>query len=195
MSWLWQTVLQIKIKKKKKKLTGHRLKYFSTLTENLTVLQWQSWGIYSEHLEAPEAPWICFFPWSHFLFSESLLERLGIVWGKVLFSSLELSFTFLEISHEFTKYFFLYSKLQQCKLSKKAHNAPLLLFDCCFWLFATPWTEPSKLLCPWDITCKNTGVGCHFLSRGSSWPRDQICVSCLAFITEPPGNLILSQTI
>ena len=23
--------------------------------------------------------------------------------------------------------------------------------------------EPARLLCPWDFTVKNTGVGCHFL--------------------------------
>ena len=28
-----------------------------------------------------------------------------------------------------------------------------------------------RLLCPWD---------CHFLLRGSSWPRDWTCVSCIA---------------
>ena len=33
--------------------------------------------------------------------------------------------------------------------------------------------EPSRLLCPWNFPGKNTGVGSHFLSRGSSWPSDQ----------------------
>ena len=27
---------------------------------------------------------------------------------------------------------------------------------------------------------RNTGVGCHFLLRGSSQPRNQICISCIA---------------
>ena len=41
---------------------------------------------------------------------------------------------------------------------------------------------------------KNTGVGCHASSRGSSQPRDESCVSCNSFIaggfftTEPPGK-------
>ena len=26
--------------------------------------------------------------------------------------------------------------------------------------------EPTRLLCPWDHSSKNTGVGCHFLLRG-----------------------------
>ena len=30
-------------------------------------------------------------------------------------------------------------------------------------LFATPWTWPARLLCPWDSPGKNFGVGCHFL--------------------------------
>ena len=25
---------------------------------------------------------------------------------------------------------------------------------------------PAKLLCPWDSSGKNTGVGCHFLLQG-----------------------------
>ena len=31
------------------------------------------------------------------------------------------------------------------------------------WLFATPWTGPTRLLHPWNFPGKNTGVGCHFL--------------------------------
>ena len=40
---------------------------------------------------------------------------------------------------------------------------------CCFsrvWLFVTPWTEPTRLLCPWNSPGKNTGVGCHALFQG-----------------------------
>ena len=34
-----------------------------------------------------------------------------------------------------------------------------------FWRF--PGTEkPARLLCPWDIPGKNTGVHCHFLLQG-----------------------------
>ena len=33
-------------------------------------------------------------------------------------------------------------------------------------LFATLWTEPAKLLCPWDSLGKNTGVDCHALLQG-----------------------------
>jgi len=35
------------------------------------------------------------------------------------------------------------------------------------WLFATPWTVPARLLCPWNFPDKNTGVGCHFFLRGN----------------------------
>ena len=28
----------------------------------------------------------------------------------------------------------------------------------CVRLFVTPWTAPSRLLCPWDVPGKNTGV-------------------------------------
>ena len=33
--------------------------------------------------------------------------------------------------------------------------------------------RPSRLLCPWNFPGKNTGVGCHSFSRGSSCPRVQ----------------------
>ena len=46
--------------------------------------------------------------------------------------------------------------------------------------------EPTSLLCPWGSPDKNTGVGCHFLLQGSSWPRDQTCISCIA--GDPPGK-------
>ena len=43
-------------------------------------------------------------------------------------------------------------------------------------LFVTPWTVARRLLCPWNSSGKNTGVGCHillqriFLTQGSN-PR------------------------
>ena len=37
----------------------------------------------------------------------------------------------------------------------------------------------SGLLCPWDSPGKNTRVDCHFLLRGSSWPRNQTWVSSI----------------
>ena len=33
-------------------------------------------------------------------------------------------------------------------------------------LFVRPWTEPARLLCPWNSPDKNTGVGCHFFLQG-----------------------------
>ena len=40
----------------------------------------------------------------------------------------------------------------------------------------------TRLLCPRDFWGKNTGVGCHFLLQGISWPRDQIHISCVSCI-------------
>ena len=31
------------------------------------------------------------------------------------------------------------------------------------WLFVTPWTIANRLLCPWNSSGKNTGVGSHSL--------------------------------
>ena len=33
-------------------------------------------------------------------------------------------------------------------------------------LVVTPWTEPIRLLGPWEFPGKSTGVGCHFLLQG-----------------------------
>ena len=34
------------------------------------------------------------------------------------------------------------------------------------WLFVTHKLYPTRLLCPWNCSSKNTGVGCHFLLQG-----------------------------
>ena len=44
----------------------------------------------------------------------------------------------------------------------------------------TPWTVAHPTLCPSDFPGKNTGVGFHSYSRGSSWPRDQTLISCFS---------------
>ena len=33
-------------------------------------------------------------------------------------------------------------------------------------LFATSWTYPARLLCPWNSLDNNTGMGCHSLLQG-----------------------------
>ena len=47
--------------------------------------------------------------------------------------------------------------------------------------------QPARVLCPWNFPGKNTGVGCHFPLRGSSWPRDQT----LIFLNWQVGSLPL----
>ena len=52
--------------------------------------------------------------------------------------------------------------------------------------------QPTRLLCPWDFPGKSTGVVASPFSRGSSWPRDQTQVPCLAdglLTAESPGKL------
>ena len=39
--------------------------------------------------------------------------------------------------------------------------------------------QPTWLLCPWDSPGKNTGWAAISSSKGSFWPRDQACVSCI----------------
>ena len=61
--------------------------------------------------------------------------------------------------------------------------------QCCAVLSCSVMSDslrPQRLLCPWDSPGKNTGVSCHYPSRGSSQPRDRTQVSCIAggfFIT------------
>ena len=41
------------------------------------------------------------------------------------------------------------------------------------------WNPMDRLLCPCLFWGKNTGVGCHFVSRGSFWPRNRTQASCI----------------
>ena len=51
---------------------------------------------------------------------------------------------------------------------------------------------PSRLLCPWDLPGKNTGVGCHFLCQGI-FPTQgsNLCLLCL--LHWQPDSLPLSH--
>ena len=42
-----------------------------------------------------------------------------------------------------------------------------------------PWTVAHQALCPRDFSGKSTGRDAMPSSRGSSWPRDRSCVSCI----------------
>ena len=79
------------------------------------------------------------------------------------------------------KWFFFFAFLKQILY---------ILSHICYFLVLVNWSCPT--LC-YSINCsllgysvhvnspgKNTGVGCHALSRGSSQPRDKIQVSCIA---------------
>ena len=48
------------------------------------------------------------------------------------------------------------------------------------WLFATPWTMPTKLLCPWNSLGKNTGVDCHFIIYflENTWHIENVKLTC-----------------
>ena len=49
----------------------------------------------------------------------------------------------------------------------------------------------SDSLSQWNVSGKNNGADCHFLPWGSSQPRDQTLISCIArrfFTNEPPAK-------
>ena len=59
--------------------------------------------------------------------------------------------------------------------------------------------QPIRLLCPWNSSGKNTGVGCISFSRGPSWPRDQTQVSyifCIGreilYLLSHQGSLVVT---
>ena len=61
-------------------------------------------------------------------------------------------------------------------------NSPRLCSPSHVWLFVTPWTVARQVLLSMDFSGKNSGMGCHFLLRGSSQPRDWSQVSCIVGI-------------
>ena len=60
--------------------------------------------------------------------------------------------------------------------------------NCCFcclvaklclsllWPYGLP---PARLICPWNILCKNTGGGWHFLLQGIFSTQGRTCISCI----------------
>ena len=59
----------------------------------------------------------------------------------------------------------------------------------CIYPFATPWTAPTRLLCPWDSPGRNNGVCCQFLLSGFSPVQGHTHLSCISCI----GRQILYQ--
>ena len=56
------------------------------------------------------------------------------------------------------------------------------IYWCCYLVIKSCVPVDCRLLrflCPWNFPGKNTGVDCHFLSRGSSLPRDGTRISCI----------------
>ena len=73
-----------------------------------------------------------------------------------------------------------------------SHQSTMLCYVLCLVAQSCPtlcdpmdYTACQAPLCPWASPGKNTGVGCIPFSRGSSQPRDQTQVSCMAggFVT------------
>ena len=63
-------------------------------------------------------------------------------------------------------------------------------------MFSSLWSyglQPARLLCPWDSSGKNTGVGCHALLQGIFPTRGLNLhllhlLHCRFFTPEPPGK-------
>ena len=57
---------------------------------------------------------------------------------------------------------------QECKLAPLLQRTVFTQLLSDVWLFVTLGLQPTRLLCPWNFSGKNTGVGCHSLLMGSS---------------------------
>ena len=102
-----------------------------------------------------------------------------------------------------TNSFFLSTVLQVLVFFKwlhwdNIHNHVHVWVHGCSVVSNSLWPPLARLLCPWDFPGKNTGVGCHFLFWGSSWPRGRTCISCIAgrfFTTDPAGKPLQPRTL
>ena len=66
----------------------------------------------------------------------------------------------------------------------------------CVRLFATPYTVAYRPPQSMEFSSKSTGVGCHFLFREYSQPRDQTWVTGRMFYpSEPPGKMVKSRIL
>ena len=110
-------------------------------------------------------------------------------------------FHMFKLTH-FTFYIntFTLPNIQNTYIHIYTHLCMLSHFSCVSQLFATLWTVPSRLLCPWGSPGKKNGVGHHASSRGSSPLREWTCISCLLHCQvgssplAPPGKLIYTHT-
>ena len=65
------------------------------------------------------------------------------------------------------------------------------LLSCVPFFLPSYGLQPSRLPCPWDLSGKNTGVGCHFLLQGMSLTQgsNPCFLHCRwMFTAEPPGK-------
>ena len=58
---------------------------------------------------------------------------------------------------------------------------------------ATPWTAAYRLLCPWDLPGKGTGVGCHCLLLGHGLRKLFIWSNEFLFSQEKSRNTCVSM--
>ena len=63
----------------------------------------------------------------------------------------------------------------------------------CVWLFAARWTVAHQAPLFMEFSRQVYWSGCHFLLRGSFWPRNRTHVSCVSCIGRPDSlSLALS---
>ena len=82
-------------------------------------------------------------------------------------------------SSTLTQYIFQYWWFWKHSL-KLGLSETVLVYVSHVWSLQLHGLQLTRLLCPWNSSCKNTGVDCHCLLRVSSQPRDRTLVSCIA---------------
>ena len=72
--------------------------------------------------------------------------------------------------------------LQLRTMARAYLSTELCVMLSCVWLFAAPWTVACQAPLACNSPGKDTRWGATSHSRGSSWPRDRTCISCLSCI-------------
>ena len=71
----------------------------------------------------------------------------------------------------------------------------VLVTKSCLTLLQPHGLQSARLLCPWDFSGKNTGMGCHFLLQGifSIFLNEKHCIHLTAVsLTEMYGDTYIS---
>ena len=96
-------------------------------------------------------------------------------------------------------------KSRNCISNKRRYVTKLRFGCCCLFAKSCPTLlqpqglQPTRFLCPWDFSGKNTEVGCHFLLQGTfqtqGWNLCLLHGQADSLPSEPPGKPKLGNNL